>query len=187
MIVEAQIWLVSTLARATPVARLMHTAWGWPVAESVHFIGLTLLVGTIALFDLRLLGVGRRVPIAAMHRLVPLGVLGFVMNASTGSLFLMTEPDQYVYNPSFHLKAVFLAVAGVNAMLFYATGCWRRVEEGRSSDAPRAAKVIAVVSLSAWLGVIVAGRLLTFHRPFPCAPGEASGLATCIPGYVQNP
>jgi hypothetical protein len=183
MIEYAQVWLVSTLAQATTVARLMHTTWGWPAAESVHFIGLTLLVGTIGLFDLRLLGVGRRIPIAAMHRLVPWGVLGFALNATSGSLFLMAEPDQYVYNPSFHLKVVFLTVAGVNALLFYATGCWRQVAEERSFDAPLRAKAIAVVSLMAWIGVIVAGRLLTFHRPFPCEPGEAEWLATCIPGW----
>src|SRR5512145_452784 len=55
--VDFQMWLVRTFARATPVATMMKTAWGWPAAESVHFIGLSLLVGAIFLFDLRLIGV----------------------------------------------------------------------------------------------------------------------------------
>ena len=44
-----QIWLVSALASVTPVARVMHTAWGWPIAESLHFIGLSMLIGTVGL------------------------------------------------------------------------------------------------------------------------------------------
>src|SRR5262249_51496929 len=99
--VRLQMWLVPVFASVKPMARLMHTAWGWPLAESLHFIGLSLLVGTVGLFDLRLLGLGRRIPIAAMHRLIPWGLAGFGINAVSGIAFLLAEPDQYVYNPSF--------------------------------------------------------------------------------------
>jgi hypothetical protein len=86
------------------VANLMRTAWAWPIFESIHFLGLCMLIGCIGTFDLRLLGIAKRVPIAAMHRLIPWGILGFAINASSGLMFLLTEPDQYIYNPSFHLK-----------------------------------------------------------------------------------
>src|SRR5678815_4053003 len=99
---EFQVWLVTTIQLHSPVATLMRTAWAWPIAESLHFLGLCLLVGTIGAFDLRLLGVGKRIPIEAMHRFIPWGIAGFVLNASTGAMFLLTEPDQYIYNPSFH-------------------------------------------------------------------------------------
>ena len=181
-----QIWLVSTLAGVKPVARLMQTTWGWPIAESLHFIGLSLLIGTVGLFDLRLLGLARRIPIAAMHRLVPLGVAGFAINATSGLAFLMTEPDQYIYNPSFHFKVLFIAAAGVNALAFYTTSYRRVTAAGAPDDAPRLAKIIAAVSLALWISVMVAGRLLTFYRPVPCRPNEAGFLATCIPGYGQQ-
>src|SRR6186713_592792 len=109
--VDFQMWLVSTFARATPVARLMHTAWAWPLAESVHFIGLSLIVGTIFLFDLRLIGVAKRIPIAALHKLIPWGLIGFAMSFGSGILFLLAEPDQYVYNPAFQFKMLFMAAA----------------------------------------------------------------------------
>src|SRR5215212_609078 len=96
---DFQIWLVTGIQAHSPVKTVMSTAWAWPVAESMHFIGLSLLIGTIGAFDLRLLGVGRRIPIAAMHRLIPWGIAGFVTNVCTGLLFLLTEPDQYIYNP----------------------------------------------------------------------------------------
>jgi hypothetical protein len=176
-------WLVRTFAGARPVAAFMHTEWAWPAAESLHFIGLSLLVGTVGVFDLRLLGVGRKIPIAALHRLIPWGLAGFAINLSTGALFLMTEPDQYIYNPSFHLKLCFILVAGCNALFFYATSYRRIAAPDASLDASRLAQIIAAVSLSMWIGVIIAGRLLTFYRPVPCEPGEAATVATCIPGY----
>jgi hypothetical protein len=119
MLHDLQVWLVTNIIAHSPVAHMMRTAWGWPIAESIHFLGLCLLIGCIGTFDLRLLGVAKRVPIAAMHRLIPWGILGFVINASSGLMFLLTEPDQYIYNPSFHFKFLFIAIAGLNAGTFY--------------------------------------------------------------------
>ena len=139
--VDFQIWIVSTFARATAVAAMMKTAWGWPIAESVHFIGLCLLAGAIFLFDLRLLGVARGISIAALHKLVPWGLLGYGLTIITGMLFVLTEPDQYIYNPSFHLKVLFMAVAGFNASAFYVTSWRRATAPGAPADAPRLAKI----------------------------------------------
>ena len=180
MLHTAQVWLVAAIDAHSPVATLMQSAWAWPIVESLHFVGLCLLVGAIGSFDLRLLGVARRVPIAAMHRLIPWGIGGFVLNVTTGLLFVLTEPDQYIYNPSFHLKLLFLAVAGMNATLFYATS-YRQVFGAASLlDAPRRAKAIALVSLGAWMIVIVCGRMITFYRPGPC-DGDRGVLLTCDP------
>ena len=49
---QFQVWLVTTIYRNSPVADLMRTAWAWPIAESLHFLGLCLLVGSIGTFDL---------------------------------------------------------------------------------------------------------------------------------------
>jgi hypothetical protein len=182
-VVDFQIWLVSFLARATSVRAFMHTAWAWPFVESFHFIGLSLLVGTISLFDLRLLGVAKRIPIGALHRLVPWGLFGYGIMIVTGALFLMAEPDQYVYNPAFHLKVLFMVVAGLNASMFYLTAYRVTTAPGAPVDAPRSSKVIAAASLLLWTGVIIAGRLITFYRPWPCGPEGPGFLAQCLPGY----
>jgi hypothetical protein len=180
MLHDAQIWLVAFIEQHSPVRTLMQSQWAWPIAESVHFIGLCLLVGAIGSFDLRLLGVARRVPIAAMHRLIPWGLAGFALNVTSGLLFVLTEPDQYIFNPSFHLKLLFLAIAGVNAGLFYLTSFQRVFGAAPALDAPRRAKAIALVSLCAWMTVIVCGRLITFYRPGPC-DGDRGVLLTCEP------
>ena len=180
MLHAAQIWLVTFIEQHSPVVTLMRTHWAWPIVESVHFIGLCLLVGAIGSFDLRLLGVARRVPIAAVHRLIPWGIAGFVLNVCSGLLFLLTEPDQYIYNPSFHLKVLFLAIAGINASLFYVTSYRQVFGASPSLDAPRRAKMIALVSLCAWMTVIVCGRMLTFYRPGGCISPQGV-LLTCEP------
>lgn len=175
-----QVWLVSALAGAKPIAAIMRTRWGWPAAESIHFIGLSMLIGMIFLFDLRLLGMAKRIPIAALHKLIPWGVLGYIINLVSGSFFLMTEPDQYIYNPAFHFKLLFMALAGFNVLVFYST-VFRRVEAlGPGKATPPSAKVIAIASLCLWIGVIISGRLLTFYRPGECGPHTAV-LLDCIP------
>ena len=182
MLRDLQIWLVTSSIAHSPVADMMRTAWAWPIAESVHFLGLCMLIGCIGTFDLRLLGVAKRVPIAAMHRLIPFGIFGFVINVSTGLLFVLTEPDQYIYNPSFHIKLLFLTIAGVNAGMFYLSS-YRQVFTAQASlNAPLRAKVIAAISLSAWLTVIVAGRLITFYRPAPCSAEDVTWVLQCSPG-----
>ena len=137
----------------------------WPICESIHFIGLSLLLGTVGLFDLRLLGFARHIPIAALHRLIPLGVAGFAMNAATGICFLAGTPDQYFINAAFQAKVLFFLVAGLNVAAFYLT-TFRTVREVKAGEqAPLFARVIGGVSLCCWIGVMTAGRLLTFYRP----------------------
>ena len=85
-----QIWLVATLKAINPVGPFMRSAWGWPTMESVHFLGLSLLIGAIGLFDLRLLGLAKRIPIAALHRLIPWGLTGYGINIVSTSKGLMS-------------------------------------------------------------------------------------------------
>jgi hypothetical protein len=178
---DFQIWLVRTLPRINPAMTFMHSKWGWPTCETLHFIGLSLLIGTIFMFDLRLLGMAKRIPIGALHRLVPWGVGGYALNVVTGLCFLMTEPNQYIYNPSFHYKVLFMGLAGLNVLTFY-SAVFRKVRIlPAGADTPVAAKMIASASLCLWIGVIVCGRLLTFYRPFQCGPNGPGFLSICIP------
>lgn len=177
-----QVRFEAVLASFARVEAFMETTtYAWGVVESIHFIGLTLLLGSIAAWDLRLLGVLRDVPVAAFHRLVPFAVLGFGINVASGSLFLMTDPDQYVYNSAFHLKLLCVALAGVNVVVFYVT-MFRRVNSlGPGAQLPPLARLNGILSLVLWITVIVCGRMITFYRPNLCRPGQALGLlANCI-------
>ena len=144
---------------------LMNTEYAWPIAESLHFIGLSLLIGTVGLFDLRLLGFARKVPLAGLHKLVPWGVLGYFINAITGACFFIAATDQYLYNPAFQIKLAFMAGAGLNVAVFYLT-MFRHVNlQGTDDAALLPARIAGGISLICWIGVMSAGRLLTFYRP----------------------
>ncbi len=139
--------------------------WTWPIAESVHFFGLVLLTGTVGAFDLRLLGVIKGMRPVDLHRLIRVGIFGFGMIVITGLLFISGAPEQYFYNSAFHLKVVALTAMGINVLLFYSRE-FRTVRAlGPNDDAPRAAKIMAGVSLFLLVAVMLFGRMLTFFRP----------------------
>ena len=146
---------------------LMNTAWGWPIAEVLHFFGLCLLMASVGMFDLRMMGLVRGVSLAGLHRLVPFGIFGFALCVATGLLFVLSSPLEYIYNHAFQLKMVLMAIAGINMAAFYATTTARRVQAlGADERPPLAARIIAIVSLASWLGVITCGRVITAFRPF---------------------
>lgn len=152
-------------SHGTGIFDFMHTPWGWPVIESLHFLGLSLLIGTVGLFDLRMLGLGKGMSYIEMHKLVPFGVAGYFLNVITGTMFLSSAPDQYLYNPAFQSKLCFMAIAGINMLLFYRVS----MREVRSANAEIALRPVtrtfAAVSLACWCLVIVCGRLITYYRP----------------------
>jgi hypothetical protein len=152
--------------RSTELHRfVVGEGWVWPALESLHFIGLSMLIGMIGVFDLRLIGFARSVPPAALHRLIPWGVGGYVVNVATGVCFFFGTPDQYMYNPAFRLKLLFMFMAGVNITFFYAA-VFHKVKAMASGDAaPLSARVVGGTSLALWIGVMICGRLLTFFRP----------------------
>jgi hypothetical protein len=137
--------------------------WVWPACETLHFIGLALLIGNVGLLDLRLLGFAKGLPFVALNRFVRWAVLGFVINFATGVTFFIGNPFQYVHNIAFGYKLAFMALAGVYVLVFYATGLFRTlVALGPDQDAPLLAKVIAATSLCLWIGVMYMGRMLPY-------------------------
>jgi hypothetical protein len=120
----------------------------------------------VGLFDLRVLGLAKGIPASAIHRLVPWGVGGYVLNVMTGILFFSGHPDQYFYNDAGRLKALFMGIAGINILLFYGTTAFPEMKKlAPGADASMRIKIIAGVSLAMWVGVLICGRMLTWFRP----------------------
>ena len=134
--------------------------WVWPASETLHFIGLALLLGVVLVVNLRMLGIGKNLPFAALHRMLPLGILGFGINSMTGMLFFIATPGQYTQNVAFFWKIVLVMLAGVN--LLYLTMFDEPWALGPGDDAPLTSKVIAASAIFLWVGVIYCGRMLPF-------------------------
>lgn len=137
----------------------------WQVLETLHYFGLCLLFGTVIVFDLRILGVAKAIAPADLHRLVPWGVAGFLLNLVTGVCFFFGYPEQYAYNSAFHIKLAAMVLAGVNVAVFYGRFFAEVRKLGPHAEATAAAKVVTAISLTSWVVVLCCGRLLTFFRP----------------------
>lgn len=144
-------WIGTTVASST---------WMFAACEALHFIGLFILVGGIAILDLRVLGMARDFPVAPIHKLLPIAFVGFFMNLVTGTLFFLVDPVGYGSNPAFQVKMALVVLAGLNAFWFELGYAGQVAEWGARVDAPFQAKVICGLSLIIWGGVITAGRLL---------------------------
>jgi len=134
--------------------------WVWPGSETLHFIGLSLLFGVVLMVNLRMLGVIRTVPFAAMHRLLPWGMVGLVINTITGMLFFVAKPEQYTYNLAFQWKVIFLLLAGGNLLFLTVFDDAWVFREGDEPALP--VKLVAACSIFLWVGVIFFGRMLPY-------------------------
>ncbi|MGE0592134.1 MAG: hypothetical protein AB7G23_12215 [Vicinamibacterales bacterium] len=148
----------------TPVSLFLQSqaVWLWPLSETLHFIGLTLLIGATGLLDLRLLGFMKAVPIATIRQFMPLALIGFAINLVTGTLFFLTFPPQYAVSWAWWGKMAFLLVAGLNAMFFETTQGARVLSLGAGKDTPATFKIVGAVSLLAWFAVLYFGRMLPY-------------------------
>ena len=152
------VWL-----RSTSISEAIRVLpWLWPVCEIIHFIGLSLLVGVVGFFDLRLLGLFARVPLSAAWSLMPWGKAGFGLAAVTGITFFIGAPDQYVTNVAFYGKLAFLLIAGLNAMCFEKIYGQTVAASDAAGATPATFKVIGAVSIFSWFLVIYWGRMLPF-------------------------
>jgi len=130
--------------------------------ETIHYIGLAMLVGSIMLVDLRLLGFARSLPLPSMLALLPWVWCGFAINVVTGSLMFIYNATSFGTNEAFWLKMTLMALAGLNALAF-TVGVWRTGERWvEAGAAPAAIKVVATLSLGLWLGVMAAGRWMAY-------------------------
>ena len=149
-------WIRETWLGAT----VRQSRWIFATGETLHFIGLSLLIGGILIVDLRLLGFLRRIPIRAAHAFLPFVIAGFLINLATGIVFFSADPMMYWPNPAFKLKMALILLAGLNALVFTVMAQRRVLGLGVDDDTGRIAKVTAGLSLGLWLGVLLLGRLL---------------------------
>ena len=152
----------ASFAASLPLAQaLREGAWLYPAVETLHIIGFTVLVGAVAMFDLRVLGFGRQLPVRALARhLLPWSAGSMLLVVPTGLLLFVADPLALLANRVFLLKLGLIAVAGLNALAFHA-GPYRRAEAWAGRAPPRA-MLHALLSLGLWIAVIACGRLLAY-------------------------
>ena len=135
-----------------------------PIAQSIHILGIAVVMSSAVMVDLKLLGVALPSQNVSemIRRLMPWTWWALLSNALTGLLFVVARPNRYFYNPVFGWKFMCLVPAVLLAVLLYRlnkreTGYW----EG-STGRRVTARVIAAVSIVLWIGVVLAGRWIAY-------------------------
>jgi hypothetical protein len=141
--------------------------WLYPAVEIVHIVGIGLLFGSIAILDLRLLGVSRGIPVRALARhVLPWTAAAFLLIVPSGLMMFTAHASDFISSPVFAVKMCLIMAAGANAALFHAivfpsVGVWDS-EEMRKLGPPPSARACAAASLAIWISVIACGRLLAY-------------------------
>jgi hypothetical protein len=151
----------------TPLSvSIRESIWVDPILTVLHCVGVLFVAGTIVVVDLRLLGFGmRRSPVSSVvSQVVPWTLAGFAFMFVTGSLLAWSEPVKLYHSLFFPWKLVFIAIAGLNALLFH-YGIYRGVGAwDTASLTPARARMAGVVSIVCWICVIAAGRAVGYEN-----------------------
>ena len=141
-----------------PVVRASH--WMFSFGETLHFVGLCILLGAMLFVDLRLLGFFKSIPVKSVLAVLPWGIVGFLINASTGWLFFTSNPGLYWDNSAFRIKLLLILIAGINALIFTVIEHRQVALIGPGGDTPVFTKTTAALSLILWFGILLIGRML---------------------------
>ncbi len=146
------------LAALPPAEFLRSSTWAYPFAEIVHLVGLTVLVGSVFVVDLRLIGAGRALPLNTLTRFIlPWSLASLLLIVPSGMLLFLAHAPDLFPNPAFRIKLALLLLAALNAMFFHRS---IRVEDDAKSTTR--GRYAAWISLTLWLSIIAAGRLIAY-------------------------
>jgi len=143
---------------------IRDSLYAFPLIESFHVIGLTLVFGTIAILDLRLLGMAsvERPFSRVKDDIMRWTWAAFAVTVTTGLLMFITNAGVYFNNPEFRWKMTLIALSGINMLVFeFTTGRHFRLWD-TDRTAPVAGRIAGALSILLWIGVIFLGRWVGF-------------------------
>ena len=142
---------------------MRKSLWLYPSVEIVHIVGIALLMGSIAVLDLRLLGLSRSLPVRRLaSHVLPWTIGSFVLIVPSGLAMFVAHAGDLIANPVFALKICLIMAGGINAAVFHAAVFRGAAAWDVDAMPPPAARACAALSLLLWISVIACGRLLAY-------------------------
>lgn len=156
--------VLSTVESSRVAESIRDSLYLFPLIESAHVLGLTMVFGTIAIIDLRLLGIAST---KRPFRRIASDVLkwtwaAFALTVASGALMFITNADVYYHNSFFRTKMLLLLVAGINMFVFELTAARTVHRWDNEAKAPLAGRTAAALSLVLWIAIIFLGRWTGF-------------------------
>ncbi len=155
--------LLQGLEDSSWAVAIRQSLWLYPILEIVHITGIVLLAGPAFMFDLRLLGFSKNLPVFALaQHLLPWSRRGLLLIVPSGLLLFIANATTLWYDPVFRIKMLLLVVAGLNALVFHHFTFHSVSAQNEMTRLPPAAKITAGISIIVWLIIIACGRLLAY-------------------------
>lgn len=142
--------------------QMRYHFWMFPMMETLHFMGLSVMFGALMVVDLRVIGLARFISMKESMKFIPIAIGAFLLNLLTGIAFLCADPHRYFPNLAFQWKMGLLLIAGLNALWFFFGEHKQLMQLADGEDADFRAKVIALLSLLIWVGIIIWGRMIPY-------------------------
>jgi hypothetical protein len=164
---------------------IRNSLYIFPLIESTHVFGLAMVFGTIAIIDLRLLGVAstRRSFRKMASDILKWTWAAFAVTAVTGALMFITNAGVYYHNFFFRTKMVMLALSGINMLVFELTAGRSIHRWDKAPSAPLIGRTTAVLSLVIWISIIFLGRWIGFTTTrSTVAPAPEINFDNIFPG-----
>ncbi len=138
--------------------------WTYGLLNLAHILGIATLFGSILVLDLRLLGLWRTVPLAALARpAVPVAAVGFCLAAASGLCMITTNASEYIGNPYLLIKFPAIGLGLLNVFALSRLPAWKEREVRDASSRERVqVAVLGGISLACWLTAISAGRMIGY-------------------------
>ncbi len=153
-------WLEQTGVGVT----VRDSTWLFPIIETIHILGIAVLVGSTSILDLRLMGLTyKEQPVSKLAwRFLPWAWAGFLIQVITGGLLFASEATKMITNLGFQIKMVLIVVAGLNALVFHliayqSVGKWEN-----DRVAPLSARAAGLISILLWFGIVGFGRWIAY-------------------------
>ena len=140
---------------------MRDSGWMLPALRIVHTLGFVILVGSVLMFDLRILGLSKQISVRSLARhVLPWSWAALALIVPTGFLMFMARANELLGDGTFKLKMGLLMLAGINVIVFH-TVPYRSVEHWDvGTRSPLAAQALVAVSIVIWIAIITCGRLL---------------------------
>jgi hypothetical protein len=154
-----------TWVENTPFAlSIAESSYYFPLLETAHVVGLALVLGTIAIVDLRLLGLASRSRAVrdVIAETLPFTWGGFALALVTGALMFISRATDYFDSVPFRIKLVLLALAGLNMIVFHILTMRTLDGWNESETTPANARVAGASSMLLWIAIVFAGRWIAF-------------------------
>ncbi len=154
---------LSWLENTSWAAGIRQSLWLYPALEIVHILGIVILVGAALMFDLRLLGFSKSLPVPGLARhLLPWSQRALLLIIPSGILLFMTNAVTLGADPTFWLKISLLVIAALNVLVFHRIIFKPHIERKSHGELPFSARICACVSIVIWIAIIACGRLLAY-------------------------